>query len=102
MNVRFLAPARRELMREAAWYDDRSPGLGDRMLEAAGAAIRMIREFPDAQPPDDGPYRRCLLDVFPFALIYRLDEDQETSVIIAFAHLSRKPKYWRRREKLGR
>ncbi|HIP58812.1 MAG TPA: hypothetical protein EYH01_00115 [Campylobacterales bacterium] len=36
--------------------------------------------------------RRCLVNRFPFGLVYRIEGD--TIVIVAVMHLSRKPDYW--------
>ena len=99
MKVRFLATARREFIRAAEWYDDRSPGLGDRFLDEMGRGLRAIVDFPQAHVAVDGPYRRCLLAVFPYALVYRIDDVATTIVIVAVAHNSRNPRYWRRRER---
>lgn len=98
MKIRFLASARREFIRAADWYDSRSPGLGDRFLDDLGRGLRAIAEFPQAHLATVGTYRRCLLAVFPYALIYRIDEFAGTIVIVAVAHNSRKPRYWLRRD----
>ena len=70
MTIRFLAVARRELLRAARFYETRDQGLGDRLLEATAKALRSVRDFPDAHPPIDGRHRRILLARFPYALIY--------------------------------
>ena len=98
MKLRFLTPARRELMRAAAWYDTQSAGLGDRLLDSVRVGLRAIREFPNAHPPLDKWYRRFLLDTFPFSLVYRIEPDE--IVIVAVAHAKRRPGYWRRRERV--
>ncbi|HEV7485882.1 MAG TPA: type II toxin-antitoxin system RelE/ParE family toxin [Thermoanaerobaculia bacterium] len=97
------SPERRRESRIARghqWYESRSPGLGDRLwreIEAAidlisthpeiGARVQRIR-FPEA-------VRRIRLSHFPFLLIYR--ERDDYLEVIALAHTSRKPRYWRSR-----
>ena len=54
-----------------------------------------IRDFPAAHPPLDETYRRKLVQVFPFGLIYRVDGLKIT--IVAVMHLTRRPGYWRKR-----
>ena len=39
--------------------------------------------------------RRCLLKRFPYGVIYHLDEQE--ILVIAIAHLHRKPEFWRNR-----
>lgn len=96
MMIRFIAAARRELARAAIFYDRRVEGLGDRLLDAVGSAVRDIRQFPNANAPIDQVHRRRLVRVFPYALVYRIEGD--TIWIIAVAHSSRRPNYWRRRQ----
>ena len=36
--------------------------------------------------------RRCLVRRFPYGIIYGIEED--TIVVVSFAHLHRKPFYW--------
>jgi toxin ParE2 len=99
MRMRFLPPARRELLRAAVWFDRQSAGLGDRFLDDVRQGISGIKEFPSAHPPIGGPYRRYLLAKFPDALIYRKDSFADDIVIVAVAHLSRRPDYWRQRNR---
>jgi toxin ParE1/3/4 len=93
--IRFIPVARRELARAALYYDGRQHGLGDRLLEVVGAAVRDIRDFPNAYPMIDDVHRRCLTRVFPYAIVYRIEFD--IVWVIAVAHASRRPNYWRRR-----
>lgn len=46
-----------------------------------------------------GEYRRVLTTRFPYALIHRTPPDE--IVIVAVAHTSRRPGYWRDREAGG-
>lgn len=96
MNIRFLPLARLELARAAIFYDRRKVGLGDRLLDRVGRALRDIRQFPHAHPPIDALHRRCILRVFPYSLVFRVEGD--TVWIMAVAHMSRRPGYWRRRK----
>ncbi len=92
MKITMIAAARAEMIRGARWYDRKSAGLGDRLLDDVRASLLAIVEFPDAFPPLDDPYRKKILDVFPYALIYRCEADE--IVIIAVANLKRRPRYW--------
>jgi toxin ParE1/3/4 len=99
MKVVFAAPARRELMRAAVWYDTQSPGLGDRLLGAVGTVLADLKAFPHAYPVISESNRKCLVGIFPYALIYRVDSASGIIWIMAVAHASRKPNYWRARRK---
>jgi plasmid stabilization system protein ParE len=57
-------------------------------------AIEHILDSPESWPFVEEPYRRYLMNRFPFGLIYRYDSDRDTVTIFAVAHLKRRPGYW--------
>lgn len=69
MRLRLTAPARRELMRAALWYDRERRGLGDEFLDDVVRSYEQLKQFPNAQPELTGGYRKLLLGRFPFAVI---------------------------------
>ena len=90
-----LPLAQQEMLRAAMWYNKKSIGTGDRFLDGVRLGLVSIKEFPGAAPSIGEPYRRKILTDFPYGLIFRFDG--ETAVIIAVAHLKRRPRYWKRR-----
>jgi ParE toxin of type II toxin-antitoxin system, parDE len=96
VRVRLIPIARREMLKAARRYKRKRDGLDDRFLDAVREAIIAIRDWPDAHPPTRmAPYRRKILNDFPFSLIYRVDAD--VAAIVAVAHMKRRPQYWKRR-----
>jgi hypothetical protein len=87
--------AEAELQDAAAWYDERSPGLGLRFVLAVRAKTDDVAEAPDRWPLAAGT-RRVLLGRFPYALVYHQIADAEIEVV-AVAHLRRRSRYWSRR-----
>ena len=79
------------MIRASHWYDRRGIGLGDRLLDDIRTSIVSVLEFPAAVPPIDPTFRKRLLDVFPYALIYRIEADE--IVVVAIANLKRRPRY---------
>lgn len=92
MNVRFLAPAQRELDDAVSWYNRQAAGLGQEFLDELDRAVRRAVTYPVAYPEIEPGIRRCQLARFPYGLIYGVDD--ETLVIVAVAHLHRRPRYW--------
>ena len=39
----------------------------------------------------------AVVDVFPFVVLYRIDEKRHAVIIVAVAHTRRRPGYWRGR-----
>ncbi|NKC13324.1 MAG: type II toxin-antitoxin system RelE/ParE family toxin [Gammaproteobacteria bacterium] len=97
MKVRFLGPARSELRDAVERLNSEAPGTGDRLRDEVRAAIDRIKAFPDAWHHMGGGIRRCRVRGFRYGVIYEPSPDE--IVIIAVAHFSREPGYWRTRRK---
>ena len=95
MKLTMLPPARQEMLLAARWYDDREHGVGDRFLDEIRSSLLSIRDFPEASPPLDDTYRRKIVGVYSYGLIYRVDSLEIT--VVAVMHLKRRPGYWRKR-----
>lgn len=99
-RLRVDSAAEDELQAAVAWYDSRRAGLGARLLSAVDRTLQLIRRHPGlGEPvprvrPEQG-VRRVPLRRFPYFVIYR-ERDDEIQ-IVAFAHTSRRPGYWRHR-----
>jgi toxin ParE1/3/4 len=94
-RARFIAPARREFLAEVAYYNSKDPGLGGRFAAAVEEATARAVAFPLTGSPASKNTRRVFVKDFPFALVYRPDENG--IVIFALAHHSRRPEYWQPR-----
>jgi hypothetical protein len=93
MNIRFLTVTQKEVDESVRWYNKKA-SLGD-FLDELDRSVRLIKSHPFAATEIEPEIRRCLLHRLPFALIYGIDE--ETIVVIAVAHLHRRPRYWSNR-----
>lgn len=101
-SVRILEEASQEAIEAAAWYELEQPGLGAEFFAAIDAAIDIIEEnfvplSPLPEEAGDTGARRLILERFPYDIV--AIELSAEAVIIAVAHHSRKPGYWRRRSK---
>ncbi|OGP50625.1 MAG: plasmid stabilization protein [Deltaproteobacteria bacterium RBG_13_43_22] len=92
MKVRFLTLAQQELDDTVNWYNEQVNGLGQEFLDELDRAVRRSVIFPLSCPEIEPGLRRCLLARFPYGLIYGLEG--ETIIIVAVAHLHRRPRYW--------
>lgn len=95
MNFYFHEDAETEFDRAIAYYEDSRSGLGLEFAQEVYAAITRIIQFPDAWSPMSKNTRRCLVNRFPFGIIYQLKSDCVR--IIAVADLRRRPNYWKDR-----
>lgn len=89
-----LLEAEQEILEAAFYYQSRASGLGVDYLSEIERAVEAISESPYTWPILEGKLRRRLVRRFPFGVIYRIDPDE--IVVIAVAHLCKKPGYWKK------
>lgn len=97
MKIEFLEAAQAELDDAFEWYEAQQKNLGVQFINEFEAAIKRISIYPESYVLIDNEIRRCLIKRFPYGILYGIQSD--TIVIIAVAHLHRKPNYWK--ERLG-
>jgi toxin ParE2 len=95
VRVRFLEIAELELDEAVQWYRAQAPGLGDAFLIEVLTTAQRIVDHPQAWHPLEQGIRRCRLTRFPYGLIYSVESDH--IIVLAVAHLHRRPDYWRDR-----
>ncbi len=95
MKVRRLSPVDDEVIEAVQYYRAIDHMLGDRLAAELEAMVLRLVHFPQSGRPLAGNLRQCALKVFPFALIYKVFDDE--ILIIAFANTHRRPGYWRDR-----
>ncbi len=84
--------ANRELEDAISFYEMEFSGLGLRFKESVKKALQRISEYPLAWSIEHDEIRKCLLLKFPYKLLYSIEDDH--ILILAIAHLHRKPDYW--------
>ena len=92
MKVSLLPPAQLELDEAFVWYESQVVGLGYGFLDEFNRAVRLVATFPALYQQVSPGIRRCLLNRFPYGLLY--GQDHGMIVIVAVAHLKRRPNYW--------
>ena len=99
LAVEFHPEARAELLQERAWYRERSEQAALGFDTTLAAAVSLIAETPEVAPVwlpmAQRPVRKWALRRYPFCLFYvALDA---RLVILAVAHVRRRPGYWQSR-----
>jgi len=96
MKFYFHEPAEMEFVRAVEYYEDCRIGLGIEFAQEVYATIARIIQHPEAWSSLSKNSRRCLVNRFPFGVIYQVKSDHVR--IIAVADLRRRPGYWLDRE----
>lgn len=92
--------AESEFVADIGWYDEREIGLGDRFEGEVLQAVDESADTPAAWPVWPGWDRqpvvrsKSVVD-FPYRVVYFVEGNLLT--IVAVAHASRRPGYWRER-----
>lgn len=73
--ILFAKPASQELEAAIRWYEERREGLGAELYDAN---------------------RQLLLQRFPYKIVYRVRAHD--LAVVAIAHTSRRPEYWKDRQ----
>lgn len=99
-RVRILEQAAEEATEAAAWYEQERPGLGAEFAQAVNAALDLLEEeiVPLTNMPGEAGRegaKRLNLSRFPYDIVVRQHPDE--LIVVAVAHHSRRPGYWRKR-----
>ncbi len=95
MRYEFHPEALEEYDEAGHYYGQKEPGLELRFIVCVENAIEAILEDPSRWRRFDEDVRRCLTRVFPYAILYTIEAD--FILIVAVAHCSREPGYWKHR-----
>ena len=97
LELKFHPDVYQELDDAYHWYESKSEGLGEDLLNELDRAFSLIQNSPYTWPILSSNFRRYLLKKFPYGVIYQIKED--CIFVVAIMHLSRKPNYWIERVK---
>jgi len=94
-RILFRPQAEVEALDAWAWYAERQLETARRFTLELNRCIDRIQATPEMCPLVDPPLRRALLRHFPYAVFYRVSDDE--IVIVSCFHVRRNPKVWRQR-----
>ena len=97
MIVRYLEPAKREIIETTKYYAKLREGLGAEFRKELDDDIALIAESPARFEEYRSGMRRCLLKRFPYGVYYRI-LDADLIEVVVVKHHSRRPGYgmWRK------
>jgi len=95
MKYEFHPEAELELYEAALRYESEVPELGRRFGDEVERVVHLLIEHPEMGARVDENLRHFVLRKFPFSVVYAVTAD--LVFIVAIAHGSREPEYWRPR-----
>jgi plasmid stabilization system protein ParE len=95
MRYEFHPEALEEYRQATLWYAEREPEIALKFVASVENAVGRIVEAPTRWRLVDEDVRRCLTRIFPFGILYTIEDD--FLLIVAVMHFSREPEYWKSR-----
>jgi hypothetical protein len=92
MKIKILQIARQEFRAAQEFYELEQSGLGARFENEIKQTLMRIQQYPKVWSAERKEIRRCFIHKFTYKIIYSIQK--EIIVVLAFAHLHRKPDYW--------
>ena len=92
MKVIIAKIAQQEFNEAKEFYEIEQAGLGTRFEKEIKKSILRIKQFPSTWPVEGDEVRRYFIHKFPYKILYSVQKDK--IIILAFAHLHRRPDYW--------
>ncbi|SFR49392.1 type II toxin-antitoxin system RelE/ParE family toxin [Thiomicrospira sp. ALE5] len=93
MKVVVTEQARSSLLDARNYYNAQMGGLGYEFVQEFVAAVSRIKAHPEAWTLLSKRTRRCLVNRFPYSVIFRLVKSRDEIQIIDLMHYKQKPKY---------
>jgi toxin ParE1/3/4 len=86
--------AAEDVIEAAAWYEERTPGLGEELIDEILRAIRRAGSNPELFRilRREGEIRRVLTDLFPYRIFFSVDGG--TLFVHAVLHGARHDRRW--------
>ena len=97
MKIFFHPKAEEELKEAVLYYEECQKGLGLKFLNEINKSLKRLKLFPFSSQLIEDDIRRCLVNRFPFGIIYFVNDKK--IIVLAIMHLKKKPGYWKDRLK---
>jgi hypothetical protein len=95
MKIEILSCAEAEFAEAVAYCNNQCPGLGYELAAEVKSTLSRIAAFPKAWPAFSHRSRRCLVNRFPYGVLYQIRK--ESILVLAIMHLKRDPSRWQDR-----
>jgi len=95
MKINFLDAAQSEFDDAIDYFEERRAGLGFEFADEVEQALERIDHYPDAWSPQSLRTRRCVINRFPYSVIYEIRS--KVIIVVAIQHHHQEPESWRSR-----
>jgi len=93
-KVIILPLNKKDISKSFNWYEQQKKGLGVRFNTNLRNIIYFIQQNPTSFNIKYRDVRIGVMSVFPYLILYRIDEVNKPIIISAVLHSSQNPKHW--------
>lgn len=97
MIINFLLSAEQEFAEAVDYYNKQLAGLGFEFAAEVKYTLERILLYPNAWSPFSNRTRRCIINRFPYGILYQVRQDM--ILVMAIMHLKKSPIRWQERIK---
>ena len=91
-TVKLLTEAEIELTDACKWYEKQQQGLGKKFLSEIKHYLKLISKNPlQFELKFSNRYRFAAFKIYPYFVVYRIEEDTKLVYVISIFHTSRNP-----------
>ncbi|WP_417888145.1 type II toxin-antitoxin system RelE/ParE family toxin [Zunongwangia sp.] len=98
-TIKLLPVVHKDLRTAKKWYNDQKANLGEEFKAAVSKEIDYIGEFPEHYQRKYKELRQSLVERFPYAIFYIVEEEKKRIIVFGVLHTSRDPETIRKRRK---
>ena len=91
-KVEFDQSALTDVQDSKFWYESQKIGLGDRFVAYVLETINSILSAPESYPINHKRYRAARVPIFPFIIIFRIEQNKRLILILRVFHTKRNPR----------
>lgn len=84
--------ADQELQEAAVWYEEKSIGLGLRLIDVVKRKLEIVRQNPEKNARKKGNFRQSVIKTFPYVIVYTFYKKEGIITVSSIFHTSRNPK----------
>lgn len=84
--------AQKELNESYKWYEKQKEGLGLKFLNQVQEALKLIAINPKFYPLKKRKYREFVMKVYPYLIVYKINETTNEVIVSSIFHTKRNPK----------
>ena len=92
VSLFILEEADREFTEASLWYEEQSPGLGERFIKMVETKLDLVLKFPERYPKRKGNFRETLVNIFPYIIIYTFNKKNQIVIVSSIFHASQNPR----------